>query len=502
MKFTYVAPLLAALSAGFVIPDEKVLAQLQPSGQHKDAAKHFLNKIPCPHHLLEDSRKAWSYGLDAVKNAFDHALENSEAVLHTQHDEFVPGFDAESWLEDAQLEGEEFDAFDSPEKPPHGPPHHGPPHHWKPPHHGPGKKPKHPGKHHGHKPNATIYELIAGSKYTTKLAKLIADDSELVDILNSTKANFTVFAPTDHAFSKIPESAPKPDKDFIKKVLLYHIAPGLYPAGRLLFSHTVPTLYNETLLGDKPQRLVAKLGLKGVSINFYSKVVAVNIPATNGLIHGVDSIIIPPPKTLKILSLLPSEFSTLLLGLGKTGLVETLEKATTVGGTFFAPPNGAFKKLGPGINAFLFSKHGEKYLKALLEYHVVANQTLYSNAYYGPSKSDIELKSDKRVGVDAGRYFHFDLPTLLEDKALAVDVTRFGPWITIKINGFGRVVVQDGIAKDGVLQVVNSVLIPPKKVGMAQTLEHWDGKEMSVEDLKERLSPFILDDAEEYKLDL
>jgi uncharacterized surface protein with fasciclin (FAS1) repeats len=141
-----------------------------------------------------------------------------------------------------------------------------------------------------------------------------------------------LFAPTDKAFSKIPEHAPKPDKEFIRKVLLYHIAPGFYPAGRLLFSHTVPTLLNETHLGDKPQRLAAKLSLRGVLINFYSKVVAVNIPAVNGIIHGVDSIIIPPPNTLKILELLPAEFSTLLLGLGKTGLLEELEDATNVGG--------------------------------------------------------------------------------------------------------------------------------------------------------------------------
>jgi hypothetical protein len=82
----------------------------------------------------------------------------------------------------------------------------------------------------------------------------------------------------------------------------------------------------------------------------------------------VDSILVPPPKTLQVLELLPTEFSTLLLGLGKTGLIEELAEATTTGGTFFAPPNGAFKKLGPRINGFLFSKFGKKYLKALLKY--------------------------------------------------------------------------------------------------------------------------------------
>jgi uncharacterized surface protein with fasciclin (FAS1) repeats len=205
-----------------------------------------------------------------------------------------------------------------------------------------------------------------------------------------------------------------------------------------------------------------------------------------------------------VLELLPSEFSTLLFGLGKTGLIEELADATTVGGTFFAPPNGAFKKLGPRISAFLFSKFGEKYLKALLKYHVVANQTLYSNAYYGPAKSEIRVKAEEDVGADAVPYYHFDLPTLLDDKALAVDVTRFGPFITIKINGFTRVIVSDGITKDGVVQVVNNVLIPPKKAAGVES-EDWRGEEMSVEEFKERLGPFVVEGSEgseESKFDL
>jgi uncharacterized surface protein with fasciclin (FAS1) repeats len=170
-------------------------------------------------------------------------------------------------------------------------------------------------------------------------------------------------------------------------------------------------------------------------------------------------------------------------------------------GTFFAPPNGAFQKLGPRINAFLFSKYGQKYLKALLEYHVVANQTLYSNAYYGPSKSEARMSAEEEVGADTTPYLHFDLPTLLGDKSLAVDVTRFGPFITIKINGFNKVVVADGVAKDGVLQAVNSVLIPPKTPGQGMAVQYWQGEEMSVEEFKERLGPYVKDD-EESKFDL
>lgn len=89
----------------------------------------------------------------------------------------------------------------------------------------------------------------------------------------------------------------------------------------------------------------------------------------------------------------------------------------------------------------------------------------------------------------------------MDDKSLAVDVTRFGPFITIKINGFTRVVVSDGITKDGVIQAVNNVLIPPKKPSGNMEVEYWNGEEMSVEEFKERLEPFVVDKAES-KFDL
>jgi uncharacterized surface protein with fasciclin (FAS1) repeats len=142
------------------------------------------------------------------------------------------------------------------------------------------------------------------------------------------------------------------------------------------------------------------------------------------------------------------------------------------GGTFFAPSNFAFKKLGPKINAFLFSKFGTPYLKALLKYHIVVNQTLYSDAFYDATSDDIETQR-------SGGYFHFDLPTALKDRSLAVDVARYGPFISIQINGFTRVTVHDGVAKDGVIQVIGNVLIPPKKLPGSKNLVFWKGEEMS-----------------------
>jgi uncharacterized surface protein with fasciclin (FAS1) repeats len=330
----------------------------------------------------------------------------------------------------------------------------------------------------------TVYQLIAGSKYTTKLAKLINEYPDIVTALNTTKANFTIFAPTDAAFEKIPEHHHKPSKEQLKDILYYHVVPDLYPAGRVLVSHTAPTLLKGKHLSSQPepQRIAFKLGLRGLTVNFYSRVVAINIIGTNGIIHGVDSLLVPPPKTLTLIDLFPGEFSTLELGLGKTGLLEKLNTTDHNGGTFFAPSNWAFQKLGPRLNAFLFSQYGQKYLKALLEYHVVPDNTLYSDAYY-KAKS-----SDETTEIPKG-YFHVDLPTLLNDRSLSVDIGRYGGYISMKINGFSSVSVQDGIAEDGVLHVVSSVLIPPKKVG--GEMVQYDGGEITEEDLKERLEPFV-----------
>jgi uncharacterized surface protein with fasciclin (FAS1) repeats len=227
-----------------------------------------------------------------------------------------------------------------------------------------------------------------------------------------------------------------------------------------------------------------RVTLKGPAINFYARIVAVNIFGTNGVIHGLDSILVPPPNVASIIDLLPGEFSTLELGLGKTGLFDKLNDTEHPheGGTLFAPSNFAFQKLGERVNAFLFSRYGQKYLKALLEYHMVVGKTLYSDAFFDATGDDEDVATRPP-------YYHYDLPTVLEGKALAVDVARYGPFVEIRINGFSRVTIHDGVASDGVIQVVSDVLLPPKNA--AGEMVYWKGEEMSVEEFKERLEPFV-----------
>jgi uncharacterized surface protein with fasciclin (FAS1) repeats len=467
---------LAAVATAFVIPDlteQQTLDAFATDLSEKDSHP-FWDNHPCVERIWDDIEERFNAATESVKSTFEDAVDYAYDTAVRYGEKFEDAFAGQAWLDSAD---DDLDLVDEPEaRPPHrGPPRHRRPHH---PHHGP--------------PNMTVYELIAKSKYTTKLAKAINEFPDLVELLNGTKANYTVFAPTDRAFEKIPKNAPKPPKEVLKKILTYHVSAEFYPAGRVLAGRTIPTALEAEYIGKVPQRLSTQIGLRGLTVNFYSRIVAIDIFGTNGVIHGIDSILLPPPKAVNILQALPGEFSTLELALTKTGLLPAFNDTSSHnGGTLFAPSNWAFQKLGPRINAFLFSKYGEKYLKALILYHAADNITLYSDAVYKESS----VEEAPHHGPPKG-FFHIDLPTGLEGKSLSVDVARYGRLITIKINGFTRVSVTDGIAADGVIHVLSNVLIPPKTPGGLSFAE----EDMDLEEFKARFAPYV-DDADDVELE-
>ncbi|KAM0466748.1 hypothetical protein ACHAPV_000255 [Trichoderma viride] len=344
-----------------------------------------------------------------------------------------------------------------------------------------------PAGHHHDESSHTIYELISKSKYTTKFAKLVDDHPSVVELLNSTdsNSNYTLFVPLDKAFEDIPDDHKKPSKKVVEDVLRYHIGLGEYPAKRILHTYTLPTAHDEELLGGEPQRLRTSVGLGGVKINFYSKVVAADIVAKNGVIHAVNHILVPPPYLGRIITLFPDRFSTLLLAYEKTDFVKFIHGVNLKGSTVFVPTNGAFSWLGPRANAFLFNtSKGRKYLKAILKYNIVPNATLYTDAFY-----DKRDDKDKKSQVEPLSHETFDLPTLLGDAHISVDIARVFGFASIKVNGFSRVVVPNGVGKNGVIQVVNRVPIPPHKGHRHHHSE--EHGEIEVSDLIKRLEPYL-----------
>ncbi|MEC7353610.1 MAG: fasciclin domain-containing protein [Planctomycetota bacterium] len=133
----------------------------------------------------------------------------------------------------------------------------------------------------------TIVEIAAGAEdFSTLVAAVKA--AELVDVLSS-KGPFTVFAPTNEAFAKLPkgtvESLLKPEnKDKLIAVLKYHVVPG-----KVMAKDVVKVDSAKTAQGSS---VTVTVEGKTVKVD-NAKVVKTDIEASNGVIHVIDTVIIP-----------------------------------------------------------------------------------------------------------------------------------------------------------------------------------------------------------------
>jgi uncharacterized surface protein with fasciclin (FAS1) repeats len=114
-------------------------------------------------------------------------------------------------------------------------------------------------------------------------------EAGLIETLKG-KGPFTVFAPTDEAFAKLPKGtldALLKDKEALKKVLLYHVV-----SGNVMASDVVKLKEATTVEGSKVKIKVVD---GNVMIND-AKVTKADVKASNGVIHIIDTVILPPAK--------------------------------------------------------------------------------------------------------------------------------------------------------------------------------------------------------------
>jgi uncharacterized surface protein with fasciclin (FAS1) repeats len=136
--------------------------------------------------------------------------------------------------------------------------------------------------------NTIVDVATANGSFKTLTAALQAAD--LIDILQS-DGPFTVFAPTDAAFAKLPkgtvEMLLKPEnKAELVRILTYHVV-----SGKVL-SSSLKSGKVETVEGSPINVVVGK---KDVMLN-KSKVTGVDVAASNGVIHVIDTVLLPPTK--------------------------------------------------------------------------------------------------------------------------------------------------------------------------------------------------------------
>jgi uncharacterized surface protein with fasciclin (FAS1) repeats len=135
-------------------------------------------------------------------------------------------------------------------------------------------------------PSKDIVETAAGAPQFSTLVSLVKK-AGLVGTLSG-KTKYTVFAPTNAAFAKVPKktlNALLADKAMLKQVLLYHVLPGSVPAAKVLKTSSA-----KTAEGSSVEFTVKG---KNVFVND-AKVITPDIRCSNGIVHAINKVLIPP----------------------------------------------------------------------------------------------------------------------------------------------------------------------------------------------------------------
>ncbi|XP_069138919.1 transforming growth factor-beta-induced protein ig-h3-like [Argopecten irradians] len=270
-----------------------------------------------------------------------------------------------------------------------------------------------------------LVEVLQSNGQSTLVS--LVQKAGLADAL--THGTFTIFAPSNDAFAKLPAdllASLGSDVNALTNVLEYHVVQGS------VRKHDVS---NEaqlaTLTGEK------------VRLNFYShnhattvegsRITHFDLQASNGYVHVIDTVMLPPEGSIVDIVAGASELSTLLAQVKAANLASALQGDAL---TVFAPTNEAFASLGSSTLHHLASNPA--LLKEILEYHVVP-QTDYSAGLYNREyKRTLDSHHDHiRISVSGG---------------------------SVHVNT-AKVLKADIAATNGVVHIIDQVLIPSRYHG-------------------------------------
>eukprot|EP00585_Thalassiosira_rotula_P013432 CAMPEP_0196130544 /NCGR_PEP_ID=MMETSP0910-20130528/879_1 /TAXON_ID=49265 /ORGANISM="Thalassiosira rotula, Strain GSO102" /LENGTH=343 /DNA_ID=CAMNT_0041389877 /DNA_START=66 /DNA_END=1097 /DNA_ORIENTATION=+ len=271
----------------------------------------------------------------------------------------------------------------------------------------------------------SIYGIASSNDSFTTLAAAV-QAAGLEETL-SEAGTYTIFAPTNAAFADLPEGlVAKLLKPMwlpqLTDLLMYHAL------GTTVVSSALTTdgAMVETLNGEE-----VTINLDPVRVND-NTVIVPDVVADNGVIHGIDGVLVPTSVTSTIIDIgvASDDFSTLVAAVTAADLVQVLSGDGPF--TLFAPTNDAFNALPEGTVTELLKDENKDKLIDILKYHVVSGNI--------PSSA-----------VASG-----DVPTLNGD-SFTVEVMENG---SVMIDD-ATVTMPDVIASNGIIHVIDKVLMPP-----------------------------------------
>lgn len=283
----------------------------------------------------------------------------------------------------------------------------------------------------------TVVDVVVGSEVHTTLETAVVA-AGLAEALASEDGDFAVFAPTDAAFDALPEGAleallAEDDLSTLTSVLAYHVVSGQAP--------TEDGTYTLTTLNGATIEIVYQAGAV-VSVNDVA--VAAEVIAGNGAVFVIDQVLLPPDfvvpaepapvppvvaDSITDIVVANDDFSTLETAVVAAGLAGTLAQPGAF--TVFAPTDAAFAALDPAIlEAALADPTG--LLTDVLLYHVVAGEV--------PAADVVTLSS----------------ATTLQGSDITIEVVGG----EVILNGNVRVIQTDIQASNGIIHVIDAVLLP------------------------------------------
>ena len=277
----------------------------------------------------------------------------------------------------------------------------------------------------------------------------------IVRALSYPEGPFTVFAPNDAAFGKLPAGTlayllAHPQE--LDQVLAYHVVDARGDRGRgRLYADEIHNFQEAFTL--EGQALVFVVAGGKVLVNGNSTVIQANVDCSNGVVHVVDTVLIPNQRALdaKVAAWNAKNLRNKLIGLGATPnllqlaqsvpQLSTLVTAVTAAGlgsvlsgpgplTVFAPTNDAFARLPADFLAYLLGNKAA--LTDVLTFHVVAGNVSSSQLFSGENITTVEGK-DLHVYKD-------------QRGAIFID--------------FAQVIAPNNEASNGVAHLIDAVLLP------------------------------------------
>ena len=287
---------------------------------------------------------------------------------------------------------------------------------------------------------ATVVDIVVNSEDHTLLEAAVGA-ANLVDAL-SAEGPFTVFAPTDAAIAALVEALEITAEDLLAlpdlgEILQYHVVAGAAMSGDLSDGQEI-----ETLLGENVTVTI------DMDMNVFinnAQVTVADIEAGNGVVHVIDAVLLPPaPVTNTVVDVIVnSEDHTLLeAAVIEAGLVEALSAEGPF--TVFAPTDAAITALIEALEITAEDLLALPNLGDILQYHVVAGAAMSGDLTDGQ-----------------------EIETLL------------GSNVTVTINAEGvfindaQVTVADIEADNGVVHVIDAVLLPPTPDNIHEATATW-----------------------------